>query len=122
MRIAAAITALLVGVGFGVPCVFGIWHLARTGAVWNFLGYPTYGHGPFEQIGISASVPLLLAFLVVCLAEIALGIAIWAGASRAKIWSLVLLPFEFAFWIGFALPLGPPLGIARMVLLLLARR
>ena len=32
----------------------------------------------------------------------------------------VLLPFEFAYWIGFALPFGPPLGIARTILLLLA--
>jgi hypothetical protein len=26
-------------------------------------------------------------------------------------------PFELAYWIGFALPIGPPLGIARTVLL-----
>jgi hypothetical protein len=36
--------------------------------------------------------------------------------------SYLLLPFEFVFWIGFALPFGPPLGIARTILLLLARR
>ena len=34
--------------------------------------------------------------------------------------SYLLLPFELFFWIGFALPFGPPLGIARTVLVLLA--
>jgi hypothetical protein len=30
-----------------------------------------------------------------------------------------IMPLEFTFWIGFALPLGPPLGIARTVLVML---
>jgi hypothetical protein len=30
--------------------------------------------------------------------------------------AVALLPFELAFWIGFALPLGPPLGLARAIL------
>jgi hypothetical protein len=34
--------------------------------------------------------------------------------------SYLVLPVEFAFWIGLALPFGPPLGIARTALLLLA--
>jgi hypothetical protein len=31
--------------------------------------------------------------------------------------ALALLPLEFAFWVGFALPLGPVAGAARTVLL-----
>jgi hypothetical protein len=34
--------------------------------------------------------------------------------------SYLLLPLELVFWIGFALPFGPPLGIARTILLLIA--
>jgi hypothetical protein len=33
---------------------------------------------------------------------------------------LGLLPLEFAFWIGFALPLGPVVGLARPVLVFMA--
>ena len=44
---------------------------------------------------------------------------IWSDAPGAALLSLVLLPFELTFWIGFALPAGPPLGIARTVLVLL---
>jgi len=36
--------------------------------------------------------------------------------------ALVLLPFEFAFWIGFALPFGPPLGVVRTIAVALAAR
>ena len=37
MRIAAALAAFT-GLGFGIPCALGIWHFARTGEVWTFLG------------------------------------------------------------------------------------
>jgi hypothetical protein len=36
--------------------------------------------------------------------------------------ALALLPLEAAFWIGFALPFGPLLGLARTALVLAARR
>lgn len=120
MRTAAASVSLLLGLGFGLPCAFAIRHLARTGQVWTFMGYPTYGHGPFEQIGLQASVPLLVGFLAVCLAEVALAVILWAGHPSAPALSHALLPLELVFWIGFALPFGLLLGLARTVLLLVA--
>jgi len=48
-------------------------------------------------------------------------VLLWTDAPQAAVLSYALLPFELAFWIGFALPLGLPLGIARTVLVLLAR-
>jgi hypothetical protein len=112
--------SLFLGLGFGLPCVFGIRHFAQTGEVWTFMGFPTYGNGPFEQIGVQTSTALLIAFLVVCIAEVALAVLILAGAPYAPAASYALLPFELAFWIGFALPFGPLLGIARTGLLLMA--
>jgi len=41
-----------------------------------------------------------------------------AGAVLAP----ALLPVEFAFWIGFTLPVGPPVGLARTALVLLGWR
>jgi hypothetical protein len=120
MRVAAGFLSLLLGLGFGLPCLFGALHLARTGEVWTFLGFPTYGGGPFERVGIATSVPLLVGFLLVCLAEVVVGVLVIADVSFAPALAHALLPFELAFWIGFALPFGPPLGIARTVLLLLA--
>ncbi|MCW2763015.1 MAG: hypothetical protein JWR85_3216 [Marmoricola sp.] len=120
MTRAAGTLSVLLGLGFGLPCVFGIRHFAQTREVWTFMGFPTYGGGPFERIGIPTTTPLLAAFLAVCVAEIATGVMLWAGVSHAPAVSYALLPFEIAFWVGFALPFGPVLGVARTALLLLA--
>ncbi len=69
---------------------------------------------------METSVPLLIGFVLVCLVEVAVGLMLMRGVPHAATVSYLLLPFEFAFWIGFALPFGPPLGIARTSLLLLA--
>jgi hypothetical protein len=104
--------------GFGIPCAFGIAHLARTGDVWTFMGFPTYGGGPFDRIGLSTTVALMVGFLVVCVAECVLAVLLWIDSPVAAVFSYVLLPIELTFWIGFALRLGPPLGIARTILVL----
>lgn len=115
---ASAVLAFVAGLGFGVPGVYGTWHLAAHGHVWMFLGFPTYGGGPFEDIGIDTTVALLGAFVVICAAEVLLGWMLWQRGRGAVLLALALLPFEFVFWIGFALPLGPLLGIARVLLVL----
>ena len=120
MKPAAGILSMVLGLGFGLPCLLAIRHFARTGEVWTFMGFPTYGGGPFERIGVQTSSPLLFGFLLVCIAELAVGVMLWAGTPHAPALSYALLPFELAFWIGFALPFGPILGIARSGLLLLA--
>lgn len=116
----AALCSILLGIGFGIPALAGTVHLARTGELWMLLGFPTYGGGPFERIGLPTSVPLLIVFALVCLAEVAVGVMLLLDLPHAATISYLLLPLEFVFWIGFALPFGPPLGIARTVALLLA--
>jgi hypothetical protein len=120
VKVAAALASLLLGLGFGIPAAIGAWQFARTGTVWTFMGFPAYGGGPFERLGIQTSVPLLLAFVVVCAAEVALAVAILADAPLTGRLSVALLVVESVFWVGFALPFGPPLGVARTLLLLLA--
>src|SRR5262249_39736443 len=119
MMKAAAVLAWITGLGFGLLCPYAIWYLADRGEVWTFLGFPTYGEGPFEDIGIETTVPLLVVFLLVCVAEAAAGWLLWRHRRAGAVLALALLPLEFAFWIGFALPYGPPVGVARTVLVLL---
>jgi hypothetical protein len=116
----AAVLSFVAGLGFGLPCVLGIRYLFEQGQVWTFLGFPTYGGGPFERVGIKTTVPLLVAFLLVCVVEVVDGWLLWRGSSVGAVLALALLPFEFVFWIGFALPLGPVLGIPRTVLVIMA--
>ena len=115
----AAVLSILVGLGFGLPCAYGIRYFSATGEIWTFLGFPTYGEGPFEAIGIQTTVLLLPAFLVVCGLEVVMGWLLWRGLRAGAVLAVALLPLEFAFWIGFALPLGPPLGLARAILVIM---
>ena len=123
MSRAAGVCSLVCGLGFGLPGLYGAWYFAHNQEVWSFLGFPTYGDGPFTRWGVPTSTPLLLAFVVVCAAEALLGVMLWAGSTPAMWLALALLPIELAFWIGFALPFGFVLGLARTVLVvtLLAR-
>jgi hypothetical protein len=73
-----------------------------------------------RALGLSTSVPLLVGFVLVCLAQVTVGVMLLLEVPFAATVSYVLLPLELAFWIGFGLPFGPPLGIARTALLLLA--
>lgn len=118
----AAGQAWISGLGFGAPAVYGTAHLARHGDVWQFLGFPTYGAGPFEAIGIPTTVGLLAGFAAVCAAELVIGILLWRR-HRAGLWlSFALLPVEAAYWLGFALPFGPLLGAGRTIAVIAALR
>lgn len=57
--------------------------------------------------------PLLIAFVLVCLLEAILGWLLWRRRRSGGILALALLPAEVMFWIGFALPFGAVLGMAR---------
>lgn len=120
MTRAAAILAWITGLGFGVPAVFGLHYFAEHDEVWTFMGFPTYGGGPFERWGISTSVPLLAGFIAVCVAELIVGGMLWSGQPTALWLALALVPFELVYWIGFALPFGFILGGIRTVLVLVA--
>ena len=100
MRRAAGTVSVLLGLGFGVPGVFGLLHLIHTGQVWTFLGLPTYGEGPFQQIGIPATGALLAGFLAVCVAEVTIGVLMLAGVAHAPAARYLILPFELAYWSG----------------------
>jgi len=120
MMKAMALLAWVPGLGFGLPCVYAIWHFANRGEIWTFLGYPTYGEGLFERIGIKTSVPLLVAFLMVCAAELVVGSMLWRNRRAGLVYALALLPIEVVFCAGFLLPFGPPFGLARTALVLMA--
>lgn len=120
MTRAAGALAVLLGLGFGIPGVIGARHLAREDEVWQFLGFPTYGDGPFEEAGVATTVTLLLGFVAVCAAEVVIGVLLLAGWHPALWLSLALLPFELVFWTGFALPFGFLLGALRAGLTVVA--
>ena len=88
---------MFLGLAFGIPCAFRIHHVAQTGQAWTFLGFQTHGHGPFERIGVTTTTALLVGFLAVCVAEVAVAVMLWTGTTHAAALSDALLPFDLGF-------------------------
>src|SRR5437773_4108719 len=97
LRVAAGLL-WFTGLGFGLPCLWGIWQLRATGQVPTLFGFPSYGGGPFERHGLHTTIPLLLAFFAVCVLEFFAGVRVWGGHLDGGILALALLPVEAAFW------------------------
>ena len=116
----ASVCLWISGLGFGLPCIYGIWHLVREKSIAIFMGFPTYGNGPFERIGIQTTVPLMTAFLFACTLECICGWGVWRGDKGAAMLSFLMIPIEAFFYFGFALPFGPPVVVIRIILLVLA--
>ena len=115
----AAGLLLIDGVGFGLPCVLAIRNLLAGRGIPFIMGFPAYGRGPFERIGLSTTVPLLALFLLVCTLEAVAGGLLWNGDTIGAILALVLVPLGAIFWWGFALPIPPIFALIRTVLIVL---
>lgn len=113
----AALCSWFSGLGFGIPCIYGIWSMIKGKGIAYVMGFPTYGNGPFEKIGVHTTTPLLTGFLFVCALECIVGWGLWSGDKGAAILSMAIIPVEMVFYIGFALPFGPPILLLRVVLL-----
>jgi hypothetical protein len=106
---AAAILLWLNGIGFGVFCIPAIRNLSMGRDIPIVMGFPAYGRGPFERIGIPTTIPLLAGFLLVCTLEVVAALLLWGGSKVGAILALALLPAGAIFWWGFALPFRPDL-------------
>ncbi|MBI1351434.1 MAG: hypothetical protein GC156_09975 [Actinomycetales bacterium] len=116
----AGLTAVINGAGFGAFDIPAMWHLARYGTVWNALGEPTYGHGPFEAHGVSVTVPILAAFFVACVVLTVGGLLLLVPRSTGMVVALVGIAVCAPFWWGFHLPGGWTMAAATVILLSLA--
>ena len=76
----AAFLHWFIAVGFGVFCVPAIRNLLSGRDIPIVMGFPAYGRGPFERAGIPTTVPLLAAFLLVCILEAIAGFLLWRGS------------------------------------------
>jgi hypothetical protein len=116
----AAILHWFVAIGFGVFCFPAIRNLLAGRPIPIVMGFPAYGRGPFERVGIPTTVPLLVAFLLVCILEAVAGFLLWGGYKSGAILALVLLPAGGVFWWGFALPIPPIFALIWTILILLS--
>jgi hypothetical protein len=115
----AAILLWINGIGFGMFCLPAIRNLLMGRDIPLVLGFPAYGRGPFERIGIPTTVPLLAGFLLICTLEVVAGVLLWGGSRAGAILALALLPAGAIFWWGFALPFGPIFAVIGTALIVL---
>lgn len=115
----AALLHWIIAVGLGVFCFPAIRNLLRGRDIPIVMGFPAYGRGPFERAGIPTTVPLLAAFLLVCILEAVAGTLLWGGHKSGAVLAIVLLPVGGIFWWGFALPIPPIFAFVWTLLILL---
>lgn len=116
----ASICLWFAGLGFGLPCLYGIWSMLKGKGIAYVLGFPAYGNGPFEKMGIPTSLPLFAGFLLVCALECVAGWGLWNHDKGSAFLSFAIIPVELLFYIGFALPFGPPFIVLRLVMMYLS--
>lgn len=116
LRVAAALF-ILDGVGFGIFAVPAIVRVLQHRPIPIVFGFPAYGGGPFERVGLKSTVPLLAAFLLVDILEVVAGVLVWRGSRGGAILGFVLIPCGAFFWWGFALPIPPIFAAARSALI-----
>lgn len=75
--------------------------------------------GPFEALGIEALIVAGIVYVVVSALKFLAAYWLWNSRLDGAILELILLGLSAIFWYGFALPLGPPIGIAQAILLVL---
>ena len=78
--------------------------------------------GPFEALGIDALIVAGITFMVVSALKVLAAYWLWNSRRDGAVLGLVLLGLSTIFWYGFALPFGPVLGIAELVLVVLVWR
>jgi hypothetical protein len=78
--------------------------------------------GPFESLGIDALIVAGMIYVVVSALKILAAYWLWRSRKDGAVLGLIPSRISPIFWYGFALPLGPLLGIAQFVLLMLVWR
>ena len=94
----AAFQLWLSAVGLGAFRLPAIRNLQAGRDIFYIMGCPASGRCPFERVGIRTKVPLLAAFLLVCILEGLDGWLLWGGHKAGAILALVLLPAGATFW------------------------
>jgi hypothetical protein len=78
--------------------------------------------GPFEALGIDALIVSGIAYVIVNGLKLMSAYWLWNSRRDGAVLALILLGLSTIFWYGFALPLGPLLGLAQAVLVALTWR
>jgi hypothetical protein len=119
IRIAAMLTAIS-AFGLGIPCIMAIRNLSVGRGIPYVFGFPAYGGGGFERHGLVTSIPLLIGFLIICIAEAYTVWLLWEGYKTGAVLALILVIPGAVYWWGFDLPFPPIAALIRTILIVLS--
>lgn len=75
--------------------------------------------GPFGKLGIDGALLAGVMFIIVSAFKLLAAYWLWNSRMDGAILELILIGLSAIFWYGFALPFGPPVGVAQIVLIIL---
>jgi hypothetical protein len=106
---------------WGVGVVPSLYYAFTYKALPTIFGIRLMG-GPFESLGIDALMVAGIVFVVVSAFKVLAAFWLWNNRIDGAVLGLVLMWPSAIFWYGFALPLGPLIGIGEVVLLIVVWR
>ena len=118
---AASVLFYFDALAWGVGVVPPLYYAFTYKALPTIFGIRLMG-GPFESLGIDALIVAGIVFVVVSAFKGLAAYWLWNCRRDGAVLGLVLIWPSVIFWYGFALPLGPLLGIAEVVLLIVVWR
>ncbi len=83
------------------------------------LGGITLLGGPFEKLGLNVLIVAGIGYVIVSALKILAAYWIWGSRMDGAVFEVILLGLSAIFWYGFALPLGPVIGVVQVILLAL---
>ena len=96
-----------------------LYYAFTRGTLQTLAGIKLMG-GPFEKLGLEGLIVAGIVFVAVSALKILAAYWLWQSKRDGAVLELILLGLSVIFWYGFALPLGPLVGITQAVLLALA--
>jgi len=92
-------------------------YIHRSFPTW--MGIKLLDGGPFGKLGIEAAILAGIIFIIVSALKLLAAYWVWNSRMDGAILELILLGLSAIFWYGFALPFGPPIGVAQIILFIL---
>lgn len=106
---------------WGVGVVPTLYYAFAYGTLPTVFGIRLMG-GPFESLDIDALIVAGIVFVFVSALKVLAAYWLWNSRRDGAVLGLALIWPSAIFWYGFALPLGPLLGVTELVLLIFVWR
>lgn len=85
----------------------------------TWMGIRLLDGGPFSRLNIDSIIIAGLLFIIISAFKLLAAYWLWHTKMDGAILELILLGLSAIFWYGFALPFGPPIGLAEVILIIL---